>query len=456
MLRSTLLIFFLAATVNLGAQTQDEYFTLPKKYTIAYTQLNGPQAFSKRWISLVRERLTVIKEHILTDREKESIYQNVRSITIVTQGKKLSEVQEDLAKIQLKQASQEKGQSYKLFLEQERLKGLIKKLKKQDMPKLPDTMPLEVKEENSSYLNDMAFYDPQTYLWIYGQAAELNNGVYYLEYYAFNSLTNQRYVLLQQTLNETKIFDAVETAVGRLRTLILGRTWGALKISSTSASTQYYLNGKEVVDPRMLDILAPGKYTLKAITPGYKSEELEINITSGTVAKANFQPILLPNSLRLIESRPTGATVYLDGEHVGQTPLKVNAGTGQILYLHLPEYQPVFFTMNDKSQLLFSLVSNDTNIEKKIEDAQTLFYASLGIFVTSLIAPIALYTMQRNAYDKANILTAQGNLGAAQASLENAQVYGIAFWSTTGVSAGLLGWTIYQLVHYVRTSTQKE
>lgn len=430
-------------------------FTLPTDYVISYTPLDGPDEFSKRWLSLVQPRLSVIREHILSLEESKVLSQAMRNKALQTEGKKLADIQDQLAKIELKQASSEKGKAYELFLEQEQVKGELKRLSKEKLPELPETLPLKLVLEEEPYTADFNFYSPDTALWIYGKAAPLNNGVYYVEYYAFNSLTNQSEVLLRQTFNEAQILDVVDIAVGKLRGLLLGRKWGSLQVSSTVSGTQYFLNNKEVVDPRMFDILSPGRYTLVVKPPGHKEESRSIEINSNQKTKIDFKPTLLPASMRLVESKPSQAAVYLDGEYIGKTPLQLNAGPGQILYIQLPEYQPVFFSMNEKPKLFFTLLNQGVDLQKEIDDAQTIFYTSLGIFVASLIVPITFFTMQRNLYEKALVLEWQGNFSSGLDARRMAETYGIVAWSTTGVSTGLLGWAIYQLVDYVRKSAQK-
>ena len=400
--------------------------------------------------------MAVIKNHILSEEEKKAMVKNLRAQATYNLSKKLSRAQDDLAAIQLKQASTERGRGYSLFLEQEKLRGQIKKLQKEKDPPMPDALEIEIKKEDSVYNPNLSLLSPETSLWVHGQAASLSAGVYYLEYYAYDSLSGKTYTLIKQSIGEEKILSAVETAARRLRGILLGRSWGALDLRSSVAGTRYYLNDKEVKDPRVLDILIPGKYTLLAKTPGYEDQKRDIEVKAGIKSLLSFQPAVLPSSKRLIESKPAGARVFLDGEYLGKTPLSVTAGAGQILYLHMENYQPLFFAMNDKPKLFFTLFTDETDRQKKIDDAQTLFYASLGMFIVSLAAPIAMYTMQRNLVDKSNILTARGDLAAAQQARSQAQIYGIAFWSTSGASAGLLGWSIYQLVHYVRTSAQNK
>lgn len=435
---------------------EDNILQAPEKYSVAYTQIEGASAFGKRWSHLIQNKMAVIKNHVLSEEEKKAMVKNLRAQILYDLSKKLSQTQDNLATIQLKQASTERRQGYSLFLEQEKLKGQIKKLQNEKDPSIPDTLEIEIKKEDSVYNPNLNLIFPETSLWVHGRAAPLSAGVYYLEYYAYDSLREKTYTLIKQSIGEEKILSAVETAANRLRGILLGRSWGALDLRSSVAGTRYYLNDKEVQDPRVLDILIPGKYTLIAKTSGYQDQKRDIEVKEGIKSLLSFQPVVLPSSKRLIESKPAGAQVFLDGEYLGKTPLTVTAGGGQILYLHMENYQPLFFAMNDKPKLFFTLFTDETDKQKKIDDAQTLFYTSLGMFIVSLAAPIAMFTMQRNLLDKSNILASRGDMAAAQQAKTQAQTYAIAFWSTSGASAGLLGWSIYQLVHYVRTSAQNE
>ncbi|MGL4524697.1 MAG: PEGA domain-containing protein [Spirochaetia bacterium] len=447
-------IHMLLFLVLLAPLSAEKAYDLPDKYRVVFTKVSGDEAFEKRWTKLLMTNIAVVREHQLAEAELAAMDQNARLAKKQSWVEALSKVQLEMAQIQLKKGSSETGRYYKLFLEHESLKKKIDKLESVKKLKADGVLPIEYDQVSEIYYDDLAYFSPENYLWLYGRAAVVRPGVYYLEYFAYNSLTNKRETLIQETFENRNMVSVAKKASRRLTGLLLGRAWGGLSVTSTIVSSEYFLDGYEVSDPRLLEILKPGKYELVVKSPGYETETREVEIREQRILRLNFSPKVLPESSRRIESIPAGAEVFLDGEYKGKTPLNIVAGHNQILYLNQEGHHPIFFTMNQEKELMFKLYKNDFDPQKEVENAQKWFYASLGVFVASLIVPITMYSIQRNYIDKAENLEFRGDMAGGQMARQQASTYGIAFWSSAGVSAGLMGWSIYQLVHYVRTSAK--
>lgn len=68
-------------------------------------------------------------------------------------------------------------------------------------------------------------------------------------------------------------------------------------------------------------LLRPGSYTVVAEKAGYQRLETELEVAAGGNATFSFALEKLPGRLRVM-SKPIGATVKIDGEAAGETPLK--------------------------------------------------------------------------------------------------------------------------------------
>jgi formylglycine-generating enzyme required for sulfatase activity len=108
---------------------------------------------------------------------------------------------------------------------------------------------------------------------------------------------------------------------------------GTLVVNSNPSRATVYVNGsRRGVTPLTLS-LAPGTYRLRIIKSGYAETTDQITIVSNQSTRSNYPLTLIPQPSRegtlIVNSKPAGATVYLNGNRRGATPLTltINAGT---------------------------------------------------------------------------------------------------------------------------------
>jgi hypothetical protein len=103
------------------------------------------------------------------------------------------------------------------------------------------------------------------------------------------------------------------------------RQWmGDLQITVLPQESEVYLNeqfvGKSsLARPLILKNLLEGKYALRVLSSGYQKSEQEIYVEPRTQQNIQVSLQSLPGSLR-IESEPSEATVYINGQSMGKTP----------------------------------------------------------------------------------------------------------------------------------------
>ncbi len=101
----------------------------------------------------------------------------------------------------------------------------------------------------------------------------------------------------------------------------------AFTILSVPPGANVYINGTyEGVTPLTLN-LTPGTYEVKLIKKGYENYTTTVTINPGQTTVINAQLTPQPASLT-INSNPSGAKVYVDGDYRGTTPLTLNLTPG--------------------------------------------------------------------------------------------------------------------------------
>ncbi len=100
-----------------------------------------------------------------------------------------------------------------------------------------------------------------------------------------------------------------------------------LYIESTPPNATAYVNGKYVGKTPLHIKLRPGNYTVKIELRNYQTAIRHVELTSNaTMAVGAF---LMPlNGTLYVESTPAGASVYINGEYMGKTPLKLSLKPG--------------------------------------------------------------------------------------------------------------------------------
>jgi serine/threonine-protein kinase len=116
-------------------------------------------------------------------------------------------------------------------------------------------------------------------------------------------------------------------------------------VRTTPAGARVLVDGRDVgKTPLTIPNLARGAHTVRVMRDGYTSVDRRVSITTGeptatlslnltrtpapATRAASPPPAAQANAAReqtplLVESRPSGATVFLDGKRVGTTPMSL-------------------------------------------------------------------------------------------------------------------------------------
>ncbi|MCL2100629.1 MAG: PEGA domain-containing protein [Fibromonadales bacterium] len=108
------------------------------------------------------------------------------------------------------------------------------------------------------------------------------------------------------------------------------RQWmGNLQIIVLPTEGEVYLNeqfvGKSsLAAPLRLNNLLEGKYSIRVLAGGYQRSEQEIQVEPRTMQNVQITLQSLPGSFR-IESEPSEATVFINGQNMGKTPYTISS-----------------------------------------------------------------------------------------------------------------------------------
>lgn len=101
--------------------------------------------------------------------------------------------------------------------------------------------------------------------------------------------------------------------------------FGKISISSTPKGAQVYIDGvlQRKLTPMNINKIKTGLYKIKLVKRDYQPFESKLKIIEGETTYINAKLELCFGSL-FINSTPPGATVYLNGEEKGKTPLVIS------------------------------------------------------------------------------------------------------------------------------------
>ncbi len=104
------------------------------------------------------------------------------------------------------------------------------------------------------------------------------------------------------------------------RTVTLRSTKGTLAVSSTTPSTEIYVNGERVGTGSWRGELLPDTYAVEGRLPGYRNAEQLVTLSTGQTAKITL-PALTPITGSLnVDYEPMGASISIDGAPRGTSP----------------------------------------------------------------------------------------------------------------------------------------
>ena len=141
----------------------------------------------------------------------------------------------------------------------------------------------------------------------------------------------------------------------------------SLSVNSTPPGATVYLNGKnEGVTPIVINNLDAGKYDLRLTMDGYAPYEEQITVSKGEEVERNIT-LKKASTVLSIDSRPTGAEIFINGKDSGKTPFKqinVKPGTYKVKIVkngYLPFVTQITIKRNQTKNFVFPLLKLPQN-----------------------------------------------------------------------------------------------
>ncbi|HEY7841371.1 MAG TPA: PEGA domain-containing protein, partial [Gammaproteobacteria bacterium] len=117
--------------------------------------------------------------------------------------------------------------------------------------------------------------------------------------------------------------------------IALTPAWAEVTVSSAPGSADVYVDEQIVGKTPLVTEILQGAHDLRVHLPGFKSFQQKLEVKANepiTIPEIALQPA---DALVTLDSRPSRATVTVNGEYRGQTPLEISLEPGQFSKLRL-------------------------------------------------------------------------------------------------------------------------
>ena len=241
--------------------------------------------------------------------------------------------------------------------------------------------------------------------------------------------------------------DDIEAAVGVMvrpvAEAIMGRGYALVRIAVLPVNAVTTLDGRPLDKPYAL-LFEPGDHAVASSAPGFEGWTETIPVVPGEDQSLDIRLSAIPVPGILVQSDPPGATVYLDGVRMGQTPVEVpGAGYTRFLRLAAEGSDDVSTTIraNETALATIAMPSSDgMGFQARFDGAKDDFYRSLGSFVVSLVPTVAALGLYRATLD--------GSGDSLLLQIKNG-LYFTALIATGGYSGYTLYGAILKLIAYM-------
>jgi len=204
---------------------------------------------------------------------------------------------------------------------------------------------------------------------------------------------------------------------------------------------------------RVVYLYGPAERTVVARAPGFETLTLSLaGAGDDERLLLSLKPVPQGPGL-LLDSVPSGATVYIEGMKAGIAPLEVaQAPFPRLAEFRLEGYRPASFVLEPGQREAPEprLVPETAVLPVTMEARRDSFYESLGWFVASLPLSVLSWQVYRSYYDAA--LLAGGSDPAYARLSFAAGASGVAFAASAGISVSLAGFSAFRLWHYIRSA----
>ncbi len=147
--------------------------------------------------------------------------------------------------------------------------------------------------------------------------------------------------------------------------------YGALDVSSDPINANIFIDGKKYgKTPNIIKELSKGMYQVKLVKEGFKPVERQITIHPNQTSE--MEERLLASDQVTVNSKPSGAKLYIDGSYEGQTPVDLALSSGQhqirLSKEEHQDYQSDFQVKDERRKYTFSLKPSTVGVVQVTSD----------------------------------------------------------------------------------------
>jgi hypothetical protein len=295
----------------------------------------------------------------------------------------------------------------------------------------------------------------QVNLLIWGTLEEIQ-GYLYLTIRALDAHLGREVFYYSDAAEPEDLYRGLEEATAELSGMLWGREWASLAVETTPAGARVFVNGVYAGRaPVELDYLLPGSVELRVEAPGFRREDLRVDLVPYAQTRELVVLEALPEDVLRVTSDPEGALVYNGSRWIGVTPLEVQRPESLSRFvLRLEGYRERVLYVGEETEGDVSIVfhvdePDPVEIQLRRRDR---FYTAFGFFAASVPIPFFLWAAANDSYGA--FLEAVSPV-EAQRLADRVEVYYNSYLATLGVSVALFVNMMVHLVRYIRSADRQ-
>jgi len=239
-------------------------------------------------------------------------------------------------------------------------------------------------------------------------------------------------------------------ASDQFRTVLLGRPWAGLSVTSAVGGTQVWVGDQWHNLPWSNDDLVPGPLALKVRQPGRPEEVKTLELSPGAhlvLALADPAPSLDPI---VLETDPPGAALYLDSRYLGPSPQTVDRPlTTTRVRAQSPGWATTAWEIGPQTVSPSHKTLEVPRPSPSVSDTKDRFYLSLAAFSFSLTTAAFTGAWQDEQVKLTNAYAASGAITGYTLARDRYVLVTAGYAASVVLTSGVFVWMMFELGDYL-------
>ncbi len=451
------------AEVDIPEDERDEY--LVGFQVFSGEELSEQNRLLARTIPrLLRERLSVLPEHELSEAEQRALARSLLEEAIRRAGAELDAAVAARAELRF-ETGREDERRRRIEAAEEKVaeaRAKLEAVRAVDPATIDiaERKPISVGEEDAEpfgpeRLTVRLAREEDLDLLVTGTLEELDGSIV-VEVEAYNRFL-QKAVYQDRFVGGAGNTDALIAPIrAGLAEVLLGRPWGTLSVTTSRDDTAIYLDDRLVgFGAVTIDYARTGRREVRVSRDGVSESRQMVTVRPSQTSEVDLSLEPVEAGTVRIESTPTGADVYLGSIWQGVTPITLDRpGAARTVILSREGFldETVVLSEEVPDRVNRELVPDPGNWPEVVQERRDRFYRAFGWFALSIPVPVMLNGM----YQDIAALYPGGQPSPELSEAEANRLAGTAntmLWSARGtavVSAGLFVNMMVHLIQYIR------